>query len=70
MAWELKIDLDQQNIICVCVCVCVCVCMFGVLRDGGRGEQTDWKRKKNISPNTCFILWVTEPGNIITYSKN
>ena len=68
MAWELKIDLDQQNIICVCVCVCVCL---GCGEMGGlRGERMDWKRKTNISPNTCFILWVTEPGDSITYSKN
>ena len=70
MAWELKIDLDQQNIISVCVCVCVCVCVFGMLRDGGGKKWMDWKRKMNISPNTCFILWVTEPGDSITYSKN
>ena len=67
MAWELKIDLDQQNIICVCVCVCV----FRVLRDGRVGEgMHGLEKKKDISPNTCFILWVTEPGDSITYSKN
>ena len=39
MAWELKIDLDQQNIISVCVCVWDA--------ERWRREEMDGLEKKN-----------------------
>lgn len=52
MAWELKIDLDQQNIISVCVCVCV----WGAERWAGWGGNA-WTGKEKRTSLQILVLY-------------
>lgn len=61
MAYELKIDIAQQN----CVCVYV-VCVGDMRRRKKMGILGKWE--KHLS-KYFSIFWFTEPGNSIANSK-